>query len=117
MDINNIKFLGYCYPAVLRKTAKQRENPMSLKSFCSAVNQDTTNGCCSCCKQAVKVYAVMPWGLPIKPDTLSLCLDCVRKLPNMLDVHNLYSNGAPPLNRITLMLLIIWQFHTLSKKA
>jgi hypothetical protein len=98
MDTNNIKFLGYGADGLFQKACKQRENPMNLQCFFNAVNQDTTNGCCSCCKQdGVVVYAVMQWGLPIKPNSLSLCVNCVRKLPLALKVHNLGSNGAPPM--------------------
>ena len=68
-----------------------------LETFYNAVNQSTTSGCCSCCKQEVIVYAVQPVGLPIKPTVLSLCVECARRIPVALEVINLSSKGAPPL--------------------
>lgn len=100
MDIKNINFLGYAPDKTFKKAVKARVNPMELEAFFKAVNQDTDIGCCSCCKQEdVVVYAVMQYGLPIKPNTLSLslCVECARRLPLELDVHNLSSNGAPPM--------------------
>lgn len=97
MDTNNIKFLGYAPDRTFQKACKKHENPLSLESFFGAVNQDTANGCCSCCKQEVKVFAMMQYNLPIKPGTLGLCVECASKLPLELEVHNLGSNGAPPM--------------------
>lgn len=97
MDNINIKFLGYSADGSFKRAYKKRENPMSLETFFSAVNQATVGGC-SCCKQDVIVFAVQPVGIPqIKPTALSLCVECLRSLPVELEVINIDCNGAPPL--------------------
>ncbi len=96
--MDNIRFLGYAPDSTFKRACKHRVNPMELETFFTAVNQATASGCCSCCKQeSLVVYAVMQYGLPIKPDTLALCVECASKLPLPLDVHNLGSSGAPPM--------------------
>lgn len=93
---NNIKFLGYASDFNLKQALKHRKYTMSLKDFYNNVNQTTSSGC-SCCKQdGVKVYCILPVGLPIKPIALSLCAECLQSLPMALTVINLDSNGAPP---------------------
>lgn len=71
---------------------------MALEDFYDAVNQTTTTGGCSCCKQDnVIVYAIYVVGIePIKPSTLSLCSECCSHLPSALKVISIDSNGAPP---------------------
>jgi len=97
MDTNNIKFVGFSADGQFKKAYKQRENPMSLESFCTAVNQPTTSSCCSCCRQDVKVFAVQPVGVAqIKTIILSLCYECLKSLPAELEIINIDSNGAPP---------------------
>ena len=98
MDNNNIsvRFLGHFSDGTMKNALKHRENLMDLKTFFNAVNQ-TNDGGCSCCKQDVKVYCIMPLGIPqIKPTTLSLCYGCLKALPEPLRVINIDSNGCPP---------------------
>jgi hypothetical protein len=93
----DIKFIGYSADRQLRKACNQRENPMELKNFYNAVNQDTASGCSCCKKDTVRVYAIQPVGIPqIKPSVLSLCAECLRSLSTDLMVINIDSNGAPP---------------------
>ncbi len=95
--MDNIKFLGYSADGTLKQALKNREKPMYLETFYDAVNQTTDSNCCSCCKQEVTIYAVQPVSLPIKPTVLSLCAECISKLPMELTAINLSGNGAPPL--------------------
>lgn len=96
MDNINIKFAGYFSDGTMKNALKHRENPMDLETFFKAVNQTTTSGC-SCCKQDVRVYCIMPVGIPqIKPTTLSLCYKCLKALPEAFEVINIDSNGCPP---------------------
>lgn len=93
--MKGIKFLGYAPDKNFKMACTtERTDPMPLESFYAAVNQPTTDKCCSCCKQEVVMYAVMPVDLPIKAYVLSLCLDCCRRLPDELEV--VISCGAPP---------------------
>lgn len=102
MDNNNVKidanFVGYAADGILKSALKNRTNPMELETFYEAVNQDTTTGKCSCCKQEnLILYAIYVAGVPqIKHSTLSLCSECCSHLPSALKVISIDSNGAPP---------------------
>jgi len=94
--MDTIKFLGYSADGSFKNAYKHRENPIELETFFNAVNQVTSSGC-SCCRQDVRVFAIQPVGIvQIKPTVLSLCTECLRSLPQELEVINIDSNGATP---------------------
>jgi len=96
----DIKFLGYHADDRFIKSYRDRTAYMDLEKFYSAVNSINSGGC-SCCKDEVTVYAVDVGSVPlIKPDHLSICVECVGGLPKELVIFNLGSNGAPPVLRI-----------------
>jgi len=94
--MDNIKFLGNSADGQFKAALRHRKTPIELEAFYNAVNQ-VSNGCCSCYKQDVKVFAVQPVGLPIKATVLSLCDECLRSLPMELTVINISGKGSPPL--------------------
>ncbi len=97
MDTNiNISFVGYASDGNMKKALKHRTYAINLEDFYSAVNQDNTSGCCSCCKKETTVYAIQPVLLPIKHTALSICGECLQSLPLELTVIGVDCNGAPP---------------------
>ncbi|MDR3597093.1 hypothetical protein [Clostridium sp.] len=97
MDNNNnlnISFVGYAGGS-MKKALKNRTYAIHLEDFYKAVNQDTTSGCCSCCKKETIIYAILPVLLPIKATALSICYECLRSLPLELTVTGVDCNGAP----------------------
>ena len=95
--IMSIRYLGsFSDSTFTNALEKERANPMLLKDFYYLVNLDTNVGCCSCCKNKKSIYAVFNYLNTISKESVGLCVDCLRILPEELDVVNLYSNGAPP---------------------
>jgi hypothetical protein len=77
--------MSYCSDYELKDAYAARAIPMEFEAFYDNVNQGGRG--CSCCKQDARLYAVYAASLPIKPDMLSLCLECLRRLPDDLEVN------------------------------
>lgn len=93
----NIKYLGSHSDSELTQAYDNRYRPRDLDEFIDAVNKSTIGEGCSCCgDKESKIYAVstdLEW---INKQDLSLCVDCVRRLPEDLMLSSLRSNSMPP---------------------
>lgn len=99
----SIEFIGYHADKRFRQAYEDRSEPMELEKFYEIVNSPSSGGSggCSCCNRDVTIYAVEVEGVPqIKPEWLSLCVECVGRLPEELVIANLGSNGVPPVLRV-----------------